>query len=411
MPRFGRPRAGRAGRRWPPAPRPARPRGRGSRAGRRGGSGREGRGRRRWPASSAARVTVRRSARRTIVRASSSAALTRVSPGTTNSRGQLDRAPRPRAAARPARRPSPRDTRVTPSCWLVARVGVGRQLRADHEQLALEAQDQRRPGRRGSATGRRTAPSRRARRGRGRAPRRPRRPCRRPRCAGRPCGCGRRRTGARWCRRRRVPVATADCRIESVGARHRAVGAHHIRPASRGSQRSASRVTLTACSTTLSACSLTCCDHRAGVGAERGREDHLDLGRVRAEDDLLDQGELDDVHPDLGVDDGAQRVEDRELGGAALGVERRGRCVSGPWRAACRSSCGNPSTGLGNGRHAGIGPSGARIVRRVRGTLTTTPGTRSRSGRAAASSSVKPGPASEPSASKNSAYRSRWAAA
>ena len=34
--------------------------------------------------------------------------------------------------------------------------------------------------------------------------------------------------------------------------------AHHIRPASRGSQRSASSVTLTSWSTTLSACSLTC---------------------------------------------------------------------------------------------------------------------------------------------------------
>ena len=48
-----------------------------------------------------------------------------------------------------------------------------------------------------------------------------------------------------------------------------------------------------------------------------------------AEDDLLDQGELDHVHPDLGVDDGAQRVEDRELGRAALGVERRRRWCLG----------------------------------------------------------------------------------
>ena len=48
-------------------------------------------------------------------------------------------------------------------------------------------------------------------------------------------------------------------------------------------------------------------------------------------------------------------------------------------------------------------------VRRRAGTLTTTPGMRRRSGRPAASSSVRPGPASEPSASKNSAYRSRLA--
>src|SRR3954447_26851842 len=42
-------------------------------------------------------------------------------------------------------------------------------------------------------------------------------------------------------------------------------------------------------------------DHRAGIGAEWSRQDHLDLGGILAEDDLLDQGELDDVHPDLGV--------------------------------------------------------------------------------------------------------------
>src|SRR3954447_4509140 len=70
-------------------------------------------------------------------------------------------------------------------------------------------------------------------------------------------------------------------------------------------------------------------DHRPGVRAERRREDHLDLGLVLAEQDLLDQGELHDVHPDLGVDDGAQRVEDRELGRPPLGVERRRGAVGG----------------------------------------------------------------------------------
>ena len=55
-------------------------------------------------------------------------------------------------------------------------------------------------------------------------------------------------------------VATAESRsgLASVVTGSVAVGRHHIRPASRGSQRSASRVTLTSCSTTDSACSLTC---------------------------------------------------------------------------------------------------------------------------------------------------------
>ena len=65
-------------------------------------------------------------------------------------------------------------------------------------------------------------------------------------------------------------------------------------------------------------------DHRAGVRAERRGQDHLDLGLLGRLDDLLDQRELDDVHADLGVDDGAQRVEDRELRRACLRVERRG---------------------------------------------------------------------------------------
>ena len=62
-------------------------------------------------------------------------------------------------------------------------------------------------------------------------------------------------------------------------------------------------------------------DHRAGVGTEGGREDHLHLGALRPEDDLLDERELDDVHPDLGIDDRAEGVEDRELGRPSLGIE------------------------------------------------------------------------------------------
>ena len=50
-----------------------------------------------------------------------------------------------------------------------------------------------------------------------------------------------------------VALARRDRRAEVVGVR-----GHHMRPASRGSQRSASSVTLTSCSTTDSACSLTC---------------------------------------------------------------------------------------------------------------------------------------------------------
>src|SRR3954452_13189189 len=63
-------------------------------------------------------------------------------------------------------------------------------------------------------------------------------------------------------------------------------------------------------------------DHRPGVGAERSGQDHLDLGRIRAEEDLLDEGELHDIHPDLRIHDGAQRVKDRELRGSPGGIER-----------------------------------------------------------------------------------------
>src|SRR3954464_3626006 len=89
-------------------------------------------------------------------------------------------------------------------------------------------------------------------------------------------------------------------------------------------------------------------DHRAGVGAERGGQDHLDLGRIRAEDDLLDEGELHDIHPDLGVHHGAQGVEDGELRRSAGGIERgavrrrwvgrgRGLICHGPIILASRS--------------------------------------------------------------------------
>src|SRR6266550_1547057 len=96
-------------------------------------------------------------------------------------------------------------------------------------------------------------------------------------------------------------------------------------------------------------------DHRSGVGAERGRQDHLDLGLVSAEQDLLDQGELDDVHPDLGVDHRPQGVEDRELGGAPLGVE------CGRSRIVCD---GRISGGSGRGRGCRVGGVGLGIGHR-----------------------------------------------
>ena len=195
------------------------------------------------------------------------------------------------------------------------------------------------------------------------------------------------------------PLRVATRRIR------RSVG-HHMRPASRGSQRSASRVTLTSCSTTDSGLLLDLLDHRPGVRAERRRQDHLHLGLVLAEDDLLDQRELDDVHPDLGVDDGPQRVEDRELGGAPLGIERgrsgahrrrRPRRLTGDlwWYRSLEAP----------GAYAPIRTTGlaVRPDQAAEPALTTTPGRRYWTGRSAASASVYPGPASEPSGSKNSA--------
>ena len=146
-------------------------------------------------------VTARRSARRRIVRASSSAALVGVSPGTTNSLGISMLAS---SSRRSPRRPRPSLGRDPGLAVLeaVPGVGVGGQLRADDEQLALEAQDQvaeaaEAGGR--SRTGRLTPSYARASRGR----RWPRRWSRRPRRAGRPWRSARRRTGGPWCRRRR----------------------------------------------------------------------------------------------------------------------------------------------------------------------------------------------------------------
>ena len=94
---------------------------------------------------------------------------------------------------------------------------------------------------------------------------------------------------------------------------------YQTRPASRGSQRSASRVTLTSLLDDRLDLLLDLLDHRAGVGAERRRQDHLDLGELGRLDDLLDQRQLDDVHADLRIDHGAQRIEDRELVARAWG--------------------------------------------------------------------------------------------
>src|SRR3954466_798858 len=65
-------------------------------------------------------------------------------------------------------------------------------------------------------------------------------------------------------------------------------------------------------------------DHRPGVGTERRGQDHLHLGRILSEDDLLDEGELHDVHPDLRIHHRAQRIEDGELGRSAGRIERGG---------------------------------------------------------------------------------------
>ena len=115
------------------------------------------------------------------------------------------------------------------------------------------------------------------------------------------------------------------------------------------------------------------------------------------EQDLLDQRELDDVHPDLGVDDGAQRVEDRELGRPPLGIEGElGRGRVGGGRSAVRVSvvvsvmrglrCVHERT------HQSVAPPSnvhdARGGGRDLAVLTTTPGTRYWAGRPAASASV-----------------------
>src|SRR3954451_17172968 len=69
-------------------------------------------------------------------------------------------------------------------------------------------------------------------------------------------------------------------------------------------------------------------NHRTGVRAERRGQNHLDLGLLWRLDDLLDQRELDHVHADLWIHDGAKGVEDRELGRPCLRV-KSGRCCRG----------------------------------------------------------------------------------
>ena len=204
-----------------------------------------------------------------------------------------------------------------------------------------------------------------------------------------------------------LPVATTESRSRARGRHRRAGRAHHMRPASRGSQRSASSVTLTACSTTDSACSLTCWIIEPAYGQNGVVRIILISVAVLAEHDLLDQRELHDVHPDLGVDDGAQGVEDRELGRArsaskarrpvARGRRRgwfgRGRRIDhdvGIVHQARTGADGDEARGRASGRPAGLPPR-----RRCPG--------RACSGRPAGLLGREPGPASEPSASKNSA--------
>src|SRR6185436_19202715 len=99
-------------------------------------------------------------------------------------------------------------------------------------------------------------------------------------------------------------------------------------------------------------------DHRPGVGAERGRQDHLDLSRVRAQDDLLDQRELHDVHPDLRVHDGPQRVApgrsrarrpDRPRRTPASWLRRDRSWCRSRARSYHRSSAGPPNQVSGGG--------------------------------------------------------------
>ena len=103
-----------------------------------------------WPARW--RATARRSARRRIVRASSRAALVGVSPGTTNSLGiamlrlELDEVALQVLDHRLGHA-GPAVLEAIPG------LGVGGQLGADHEQLALEAEDQRARARRDRPAG------------------------------------------------------------------------------------------------------------------------------------------------------------------------------------------------------------------------------------------------------------------
>src|SRR6476620_7734674 len=91
-------------------------------------------------------------------------------------------------------------------------------------------------------------------------------------------------------------------------------------------------------------------DHGARVRAEGGCQDHLDLGRIGAEQDLFDERELDDIHPDLGVDDSAQRIEDRELRRPAGGIEGGvGGGRGGSRRGRLRKVCGGLGRAVGHG--------------------------------------------------------------
>src|SRR4051794_23873881 len=280
--------------------------------------------------SLAARVTVRRSARRVTVRAISSEALTRVSPGTTNSVGSV-------IAASVSARVAPRAstiaslTRVVPSCCRSRAPGVvassapttnssrwrRRIVSARLPKLCdstpyccfIPSSARASPS---AATASSTVPYASVRRSslRTRSP-----PKRRPVVPSSP-----------------LPVATT----ESNGSVDRVMRWSSGRSCGRCSPRSPHQAGVARIPALRQQGDLDVVldhalgllldlrDHGAGVRAERGGEDHLHLGRVLAEDDLLDERELDDVHADLGIHDGSQRIEDRELRRAPLRVEGGG---------------------------------------------------------------------------------------
>ena len=211
-------------RRSPCAPRPARLPGPGPTAGRPGGSGTAAGAR---PGTRPARssVTARRSARRRMVRASSSAALVRVSPGTTNSVGKLD----PRLVVGQDRVDPGDHLRRDPRVAVAEAVPGGRvrgQLRA-RRRRARAGSAGRGPRSRPSAGGRTSSRRFGVELGPGEPQGRDRlvERCRRPRSGGRPWGSGRRRRGGRSCRRRRGrwrrPRRGAGCAEARAPARTR----------------------------------------------------------------------------------------------------------------------------------------------------------------------------------------------